>query len=102
MKRYRKGYTLERDVMNMCREAGWIAARTAGSHSIIDVIAINPITMEVKLFQCKNKAMTENEKRKEVHKILGKGLYSRWGKATVRVFLAYKEKGIKEFKLEVI
>ena len=52
-KQYRKGSDYERKVVNENREMGCIAFRSAGSHSPIDVIVINPVNRTIQLIQCK-------------------------------------------------
>ncbi len=39
-KNYQRGVRLEREVVNIFREKGWIAQRTAGSHSPFDVTLV--------------------------------------------------------------
>ena len=98
---YKRGYAFERKVMQMFKDAGWVCARTAGSHSPVDVIAINPNTMEVKLVQCKASYLTEKGIKKEVEKIKTTGLHTQY-LTCVRVWLAYKEKGHTGAKLAVV
>ncbi|MFC1737388.1 hypothetical protein ACFL1X_14850 [Candidatus Hydrogenedentota bacterium] len=53
-KTYLKGVRKERKVVKHLKEDGWeIAQRSAGSHSPIDVFAINKKTKVIKLIQCK-------------------------------------------------
>lgn len=73
-KRYRKGYRKENNLMNAFKEGGCIAARSAGSHSPVDVWAINPETKRVYLIQCKPDSMSEKNKnrlREEMKKCNG-------------------------------
>jgi Holliday junction resolvase len=42
MTNYRRGYEIERKIVNMLRDEGYIAVRSAGSHSPIDVFGIKP------------------------------------------------------------
>lgn len=51
MTNYRRGYEIERKIMNNHRKYGDIALRSAGSHSPFDVICISP--MSVSLIQVK-------------------------------------------------
>ena len=97
-KHYRKGYRMERELVNMWRKAGYVAARTAGSHSPIDVLAVNPKTMDIILTQAKNSVLTENEVKR-----LGTamGMKTKY-KTTVRVFVAHKVEGETETKLTLI
>lgn len=58
---YKKGSRKEYKVCNDLRnkENFEIVQRTAGSHSKIDIIAIDPITKRIKLIQCK-RTLKEN------------------------------------------
>jgi Holliday junction resolvase len=42
MTNYRRGYEIERKIMNQFRVGGYVALRSAGSHSPFDVVAIGP------------------------------------------------------------
>jgi Holliday junction resolvase len=75
-KKYVKGYELEQDIVNACKKRGFIfAQRTAGSHSVADVIGIIP-NGTVILFQAKstekylNKGLTDILKGDNVQKLL--------------------------------
>lgn len=61
---YRKGAVFERKIVNRFKryKTCTFVARTAGSHSPFDVIAI--IGNDLLLIQCKAKGMTEGERRK--------------------------------------
>lgn len=51
---YNKGRRKEYDIIYKLRKEGYdIAQRTAGSHSPIDIIAINKLTKTIKLIQSK-------------------------------------------------
>lgn len=63
-KHYEKGRRKEYKVVNMMREKGYLAQRTAGSHSPFDVIAINPDIQDIRLIQVKPDSMPESEKEK--------------------------------------
>jgi Holliday junction resolvase len=43
---------------------GFVAFRTAGSHGVADIIAINPVTHQVILVQCKARTMSKAEYEK--------------------------------------
>jgi len=62
-KNYQRGVRLEREVVNIFKEHGYIAQRTAGSHSPYDVVLIkegkNKKICFVAFVQCKVK---KNEK----------------------------------------
>ena len=47
--KYKKAANEEREIMNYLRKEGWISARSAGSHSAVDVWAVHPTK---KVFQC--------------------------------------------------
>ena len=61
MTNYQKGANEERRIVNSFREKGWIALRSAGSHSQIDVVAINSTTKEIKLIQSKKGYLSPKE-----------------------------------------
>lgn len=51
---YNRGVRRERDLVNHYRSIGWDSFRSAGSHSPWDVVAYNPTTGEVVLYQLKS------------------------------------------------
>lgn len=61
---YVKGRRKEYKSVYQFKREGCIAFRSAGSHSPIDVVAINPKTKEINLIQCKPATMSENQKLK--------------------------------------
>ena len=63
-KNYNKGAAKERALVNAARARGYIAFRSAGSHSPVDVVMINPILHIISLVQCKPKTMSQNAKDK--------------------------------------
>lgn len=68
IKTYRKGARYERKIVKEYKEKGWLALRSAGSKSPIDVVAINPITKQIRLIQCKtNINKTKARKIEEAH-----------------------------------
>lgn len=83
----------------MWKKQGYIACRTAGSHSPIDVIAINPKDMKIVLVQCKNMIMSEKAVAREIVKLNACGIHTTYW---VKVFLAHKVKGKKDFKLTLV
>ena len=97
-KNYKRGYAFERSIVNAYRDLGWVCARTAGSHSPIDVVCFKPETMEVIAIQCKNKVMNDSEVNREVVALNDRGLRTTY-KTAVRVYVAYKEKGHVGHKL---
>ena len=52
---YRKGANNERQLVNHYRRKGWLAFRSAGSHSPVDVVAMNSSPGEIYLIQVKGK-----------------------------------------------
>jgi len=59
-KNYERGRRLEQEVVNIFKEKGWIAVRTAGSKSPFDVILIKESSQMKKIcfvafVQCKTK-----------------------------------------------
>lgn len=63
-KNYAKGRAKEYQVCEKLRKEGWeIVQRTAGSHSPIDVIAINKLTRVIKFIQCKPKSLSKKKKK---------------------------------------
>lgn len=64
-KNYIKGRAKEYKIRTQLLKDGWdIAQRTAGSHSPIDIIAIDKSIKVIKLIQAKPNSMSEKEKRK--------------------------------------
>jgi Holliday junction resolvase len=60
---YINGRRKEYKVVHAFKDKGFTALRSAGSHSPIDVVAINPDTKKIVLIQCKPKSMSENKKK---------------------------------------
>jgi len=61
---YVKGRAKEYKIAKYFKEKGFeIAQRTAGSHSPIDVIAINTRLKVIELVQAKPNSMSENQKK---------------------------------------
>lgn len=55
-KNYRRGYVIERKVVNEFRDKGLFATRSAGSHSLFDVIALDKVYIYlIQLKRVKNK-----------------------------------------------
>lgn len=61
---YVKGRRKEYAVIKKCKELGMIAFRSAGSHSPIDVVAIDADRGLIRFIQCKPDTMPESEKNK--------------------------------------
>ena len=74
-KNYTHGYTLEAELVRSCKKQGFVyAQRTAGSHSVADVIAVAPNGIVI-FFQCKYqsgqlKGLTTYLRDDNVHKLL--------------------------------
>jgi Holliday junction resolvase len=66
---YRAGAERERRIVKRLKAEGFIAVRSAGSHSIIDVWAINPKTRIIRLIQSKMGELS----KKEYLRILSEG-----------------------------
>lgn len=78
---YLKGVRKERKIMQDLKDEGFdIAMRTAGSHSPIDVFAINRSTREIIFIQSKPDDFPESEARK-IKEALD---YLNWGVWKVR------------------
>lgn len=68
--KYRKGADYERKIVNELREYGWIAARSAGSHSPIDVWAINEKEKKILLIQAKKGKPIPKAERTKIQTLL--------------------------------
>ena len=73
---YVKGRRKEYKVVNEAKEKGYIALRSAGSHSPIDVVIVSQIEGRVWLVQCKPESMPESAKRRLEEQ--WKGLTNYW------------------------
>ena len=60
---YIKGVRKERSIVNTARKKGFIAFRSAGSHSPIDVVVIDSAKRNIRLIQCKPESMSEKKKK---------------------------------------
>ena len=68
-KNYQKGRRKEYKIVKELREKGfYIAQRTAGSHSEVDVLGVDTENMEILLIQAKPNSMSENQKKKIIEK----------------------------------
>lgn len=62
---YRKGAEYERKIVRDFRDKGCLAARTAGSHSPIDVFVVDHVNKNIILIQAKKgKSYSQNAKNK--------------------------------------
>lgn len=64
--RKRKGLDYERKIVRQLKSLGYMAARSAGSHSPIDVWAIHPQQKIVRLIQCKTGTAYSEKKEQEI------------------------------------
>ena len=71
-KNYVKGRRKEYRIVHALRDRGFIAFRSAGSHSPVDVVAISTKESKIRLIQAKPDAMSEAAKKRleEEHKDL--------------------------------
>jgi hypothetical protein len=71
-KNYKAGYRVENKLVNNLKKSGYdIAVRTAGSHSLFDVIGVHSRSATMAFFQCKkHKGLVEKEKSDELFDIL--------------------------------
>lgn len=63
-KNYRRGADKERRLVNDFKALGMLAFRSAGSHSPIDVFALDPKEKKIYLVQCKTYKARMSEKAK--------------------------------------
>lgn len=63
-KNYQKGVRKERAFVKYYKSLSCVSFRSAGSHSPIDVIAINPRERWIKLIQCKPGTMSKKNREK--------------------------------------
>jgi len=59
---YRNGAARERRIKHQLEAKGYIVIRSSGSHSKIDLIAINLKTERILFIQCKPRSMSNNAK----------------------------------------
>lgn len=64
MNRYAKGRRKEYKIINHLKELGMISFRSAGSHSPIDVVAIDTEKKIIKLIQAKSGYLSANAYKK--------------------------------------
>jgi Holliday junction resolvase len=69
-KLYRKGADKERKIVKTFRDNGHLAFRSAGSHSPIDVFALNIEKKEIYLIQSKSDKMSEASKKNILDSII--------------------------------
>jgi Holliday junction resolvase len=64
MSNYFRGRTREYRIMHNLEKKGLVVFRTAGSHGVVDLIAINPKTKEIIFIQAKPKSMSKKAKER--------------------------------------
>ena len=64
-KNYRNGVYRERVIMKEYEKEGYVCFRSAGSHGLFDVIAINPWTKRIYLIQAKTGKAPLSKREKE-------------------------------------
>ncbi len=69
MTNYQNGSRYERKLVNEAKARGEIAFRSAGSHSPIDVITIDPILKKINLIQCKINHHSDNAIQKLIDEL---------------------------------
>ena len=66
---YQRGVRKEYKIINKAREMGFLAFRSAGSHSPVDCFVLSPAQKIILLIQCKPKSMSENAKLKILNEL---------------------------------
>lgn len=71
---YRNGAAKERRIMKKYRKdfPGAVVLRSAGSHSVVDVVVIVPYQKLIFFIQSKPRSMSANAKIKLEHELIGK------------------------------
>ena len=64
MTKYQKGAKYEYKTMVEYKEKGYYCIRSAGSHGIVDIVAINPHLRIICLIQCKSGKIYKPEKER--------------------------------------
>ena len=64
---YRRGYLIERKAKKILEDAGYFVVRTAGSHSLFDIIAIDKV--QIRLIQLKRVKGKYYSFKKEIEEI---------------------------------
>jgi Holliday junction resolvase len=67
MSNYSRGANFERRVQRYLEKQDWFVIRSAGSHSIIDLVALSG--GEVKLIQCKIDGVLSSAEREQLHEL---------------------------------
>lgn len=74
---YNNGRAKETRIVNKARAKGYIAFRSAGSHSPIDVVIISPTEQRIWLIQSKLGKLSRPEKERILEELKGlEGMYS--------------------------
>jgi len=80
---YSRGANFERQVRDLYRSEGWWVGRSAGSHSVVDLIAMR--CGEICLIQCKTDGALSKAERAQIIDLAQEN--------TCQAVLAYKSKG---------
>lgn len=80
-KNYVRGVKFERELVNEARDKGFVAFRSAGSHSLADVCIWNPKGLWIQLIQCKTKKGTKFEGKAIQNRIKTEGYTVEYFKA---------------------
>jgi Holliday junction resolvase len=91
---YGKGYRVEREARGKLRQLGAVVFRSAGSHGIADLVALNPQLREVWLVQVKK---AEAPKRESTLKRRFKALKELEGTYRVKACVYMKREGKYRF-----
>lgn len=62
--KYDKGRRKEYKIIHLEKEKGFIAFRSAGSHSPVDVVSIDTKNHKIRLIQCKPDSMNSHQRQK--------------------------------------
>ena len=86
MSNYSRGANFERRVRDYFEKGGWFVIRSAGSHSLIDLVALKG--GEVQLIQCKTDGVLSSIERAQLQELTRETgcrvyLFSRFGRKLV-------------------
>ena len=93
-KNFVAGMAFEFVVLRKERKKALVAIRSAGSHSLIDIMAVR--ANETRLISCKKNGTWLNEELIELNELQDKVQDGH------NVYLAYKDKGTKKYRMECI
>ena len=83
---YERGRNKEYRITSYFKKRGWNAVRTAGSHGIFDVIAIDPFDKRIRLIQSKLGKLSDRQREKLLEE--GKDLNG-WFEVSFEVWGSY-------------